>query len=97
MDAWFYILFSVSANRFYIGHTTEPLEERLRKHNSNHSGFTGKFHDWKLVCYEKFPTKQSAYSREREVKGWKSRARIQKLVAGQAPLSSHLLKPTILY
>jgi putative endonuclease len=82
MDARFYILFSTKANRFYIGHTTEPLEERIRKHNSNHKGFTGKFQDWKLVYRETYPSKQLAYAREREVKSWKSRSRIEKLIAG---------------
>jgi putative endonuclease len=79
MDARFYILFSIKANRFYIGHTTESLEERIRKHNSNHKGFTGKFQDWRLVYYEAFSSKQLAYAREREVKAWKSKSRIEKL------------------
>jgi hypothetical protein len=35
-----YILHSAAAGMYYIGHTTEPIEERLRKHNSNHDGFT---------------------------------------------------------
>ncbi|MFM7327555.1 MAG: GIY-YIG nuclease family protein [Bacteroidota bacterium] len=30
----FYILYSHTRNRFYIGHTSEQLEERLQKHNS---------------------------------------------------------------
>jgi putative endonuclease len=60
MEASFYILFSDRANKFYLGHSTEPLEERIRKHNSNHDGFTGKFRDWRLVYHEKFPDKQSA-------------------------------------
>jgi putative endonuclease len=78
----FYILFSKAANKFYIGHTTERIEDRLRKHISNHKGFTGKFKDWSIVYTESFDTKQSAYAREIEVKAWKSRARIEKLLAG---------------
>ena len=31
-----YILFSETADKFYIGFTSEPVEERLRKHLSNH-------------------------------------------------------------
>ena len=34
MQAYFYILFSKSANKYYIGHTTEAIGERLRKHNA---------------------------------------------------------------
>jgi putative endonuclease len=47
--------------------------ERLRKHNSNHDGYTGKYRDWKVVYKEVFQTKELAYNREREVKKWKSR------------------------
>jgi len=82
MPSHFYILFSKSANKYYVGHTTESIEERLRKHNSNHSGFTGKFNDWTAVHTEEYPTKELAYKREREVKDWKSRRRIEKLIAG---------------
>ncbi len=82
MEAYFYILFSDSADKFYIGHTSEKLNERLRKHNTNHKGFTGKFHDWKIAYSESFSSKHLAYQREREVKGWKSRKRIEMLNAG---------------
>ena len=82
MSALFYILRSVKANRFYIGHTTETLEERIRKHNSNHGGFTGRFRDWVLVYHEKFDSKDLAYRRELEIKSWKSRKRIERLIVG---------------
>jgi len=85
MSATFYILFSHSANKYYIGHTTEFVEERLRKHNSNHKGFTGKSGDWVVVYTESYPTKSLAYSREREVKGWKSRRLIEKLIGSGHP------------
>jgi len=74
--------FLSTANKFYIGHTTEPIEERLRKHNSNHKGFTGKFQDRKIVFTEGYPSQELAYAREREVKNWKSSKRIEKLIAG---------------
>ena len=82
MPAFFYILFSAAADKFYIGHTSEALEERLRKHNSNHKGYTGKFQDWKIVYFEIHESKELAYAREREVKNWKSRSRILKLMNG---------------
>jgi putative endonuclease len=66
--AAFYILYSDSLDKFYIGHTEDDLEERLRKHNSNHKGFTGKKHDWRIVYSEIFENKSMAYAREREVK-----------------------------
>ena len=81
MVALFYILHSPTSNKFYIGHTTEPITERLRKHNSNHKGFTGKYRDWIIVYVESYETKDDAYARERKVKSWKSRALIEKLVS----------------
>lgn len=74
----FYILYSPLADSYYVGHTADDLNSRLRKHNSHHKGFTGKVSDWHLVYYEKFTTKSQAYAREREVKAWKSRKRIEK-------------------
>ena len=82
MLATFYILFSADADKYYIGHTTELIEIRLRKHLSDHSGFTDKFKDWKLVYTESYESKEFAYKREREVKLWKSRKRIEKLITG---------------
>jgi len=79
----FYILRSKTLDKFYIGHTSS-LEERLRKHNSNHKGFTGKVNDWRIVYSEEYATKEEAYSRERLVKKWKSKVRIQELILGKS-------------
>ncbi len=78
MSFYFYIIFSNSLNKYYIGHSAD-LKERLRKHNYNHKGFTGKASDWQIVYSEKFPTKEQAYARERQVKNWKNRERIEQL------------------
>jgi putative endonuclease len=77
-----YILFSANRNKYYIGHTGDLLSERLKRHNSNHKGFTGSFDDWVIVYTEEFETKQLAYKREREIKYWKSRKRIEQLITG---------------
>ncbi|MEY5047553.1 MAG: hypothetical protein RLZZ175_912 [Bacteroidota bacterium] len=52
---FFYILYSTSIDKYYVGHTSN-LVERLRKHNSNHKGFTGKASDWEIVYSEQFAT-----------------------------------------
>ena len=75
-----YILHSKAKNKFYVGHTGDQLDERLRKHNSNHKGFTGGAGDWEIIYKEEFKSKTEAYSREREIKSWKSRKRIEELV-----------------
>jgi putative endonuclease len=68
-----YILYSQTADKYYIGSTSDTLESRLYKHNANHKGFTGKAADWKIVYSEQFETKVDAMQRERQIKSWKSR------------------------
>ena len=67
-----YILHSKSLDKFYIGHSCEFLQERLRKHLSYHEGFTAKVKDWIIFYHETFDSKALAYKREREIKAWKS-------------------------
>jgi len=76
---YFYIIYSPTADKFYIGHTSD-LEERLIKHNAHHNGYTGKCNDWKVVYSEIYLSKVEAYARERQVKKWKNRERIKKLI-----------------
>lgn len=85
MPFYVYILFSATANQYYIGFTGDDLSERLRRHNSNHKGFTGKYHDWKIVYTEPFNLKSDAIKREAEIKSWKSRLRIEKLIGSEHP------------
>ncbi|MES2837751.1 MAG: GIY-YIG nuclease family protein [Bacteroidota bacterium] len=75
-----YILFSVTKNKYYVGYTGDDVVERIKKHNSNHKGFTGGLGDWELKYSEQFPTKQEAMKREKEIKNWKSRVLIEKLI-----------------
>ncbi|RUA29239.1 MAG: GIY-YIG nuclease family protein [Bacteroidetes bacterium] len=76
----FYILFSTLLNKYYYGHTCDEISERIRKHNSNHKGFTGKTDDWKLVYNEEYPNKSDAQNRELQVKNWKNRKRVEALI-----------------
>jgi len=79
--ATFYILYSQKIDKYYVGATCDEISERLRRHNSNHKkGFTGRASDWKIVYIETFDTKEKAFSREKEVKNWKSRIAIEKLI-----------------
>ncbi len=48
MEFTVYILFSKSTDKFYVGYTTMGIDERLRRHLSNHKGFTGRIKDWEL-------------------------------------------------
>ena len=80
---YFYILYSANIDRYYIGHC-EDIAGRLERHLSNHQGFTGQAKDWKVVYSEAYELKKEAYQRERQVKKWKSRKAIQKLINGSS-------------
>ncbi|MEQ8908094.1 MAG: hypothetical protein RIC95_02795, partial [Vicingaceae bacterium] len=53
-------------------------------HNSNHKGFTGNHHDSKVVYQEAFNSKKEAYARERQIKKWKSRKMIERIIKVQS-------------
>lgn len=59
---------------------TSDLNERIRKHNSNHKGFTGGVGDWELHYYESFDMKTDALKREKMIKSWKSKIKILELI-----------------
>jgi len=79
MDYTVYILFSLSLNKYYIGYTSGPIDERIRKHLTADSGFTSHAKDWTLKYQEHFIDKLSALKREKEIKSWKKRDRIEAL------------------
>jgi putative endonuclease len=54
------------------------LEERIRKHNSNHKVFTGGIGELKYS--EEYTSKTEAIKIENEIKSWKSRKLIEKLI-----------------
>ncbi len=71
-----YVIYSAVRDKYYIGSTSD-LEQRLFKHNTNHKGFTGKAGDWEIVYFKEFAKKQDALLRERQIKSWKSRKKIE--------------------
>ena len=79
MNFYVYILFSSSLNRYYIG-STNDVEERFKKHLSSIKGFTSKVKDWEVKYTESFETRSEALQRELQIKKWKSRVMIEKLI-----------------
>ena len=77
-----YILFSLKLNKYYVGYTSD-LETRMTKHLSSHKGYTGQIADWKVVYREQYGSKADAIRREKEIKGWKSRKMIEKLIVSK--------------
>ena len=88
MEFHVYILFSERLNKYYVGSTGDVLVERLRKHNSDHNGFTGGARDWTLKYVEKHFSRTEAILREKQIKKWKSRKLIEKLIS-QSGSSEH--------
>ena len=80
MSSYCYIIYSIALDRYYVGHTGDDLSERIRKHNTNHKGYTGKSDDWELKYWKAFETKTEAHALERKIKSWKSRKKIEELV-----------------
>ncbi|MBP9029778.1 GIY-YIG nuclease family protein [Tenuifilum sp.] len=75
-----YIIYSSSTDRFYIGSTSDEISQRIRRHNAPHRGFTSMANDWRLVYLEQFDSIQQARKRERQIKAWKSRKRMNLLI-----------------
>ena len=74
-----YIIYSLAKDKYYVG-SCEDVLKRLAKHNTNHSGFTGKTGDWEIKWTEEYAEKSSARRRENQIKSWKSRKMIEKLI-----------------
>ncbi len=75
-----YIIYSSKSDKYYIG-STDDISGRIRRHNSNHKGFTGHANDWCLKYTETFQDKSNALAREKAIKNWKSRTMIEKRIA----------------
>ncbi len=78
-----YILYSQVLDMYYVGHTEDDMAERLRKHLTNHKGFTGRTKDWTVVFTRQFETRDEAADFEKRIKSWKSRSAIEALIAGR--------------
>ncbi len=74
-----YILYSGKLDRYYIGYTSD-VQDRLLKHNRMSKGYTSRGIPWDLVYTELFKDKKSAILRERQLKKWKNRERIESLI-----------------
>ena len=74
-----YILQSLICGRYYIG-SCDNIENRFKQHNDGKVKSTKAFKPWKLVYQEKFKTRENAIVREYQLKSWKSRDALEKLI-----------------
>ena len=79
MPYFAYIIQSEKDGSYYVG-STRGLHDRLNRHNQGRSTYTKLKRPWVLVYSEEFADRASAVKREREIKGRKNRAFVEKLV-----------------
>jgi putative endonuclease len=80
-----YILYSLTADKFYVGQTPD-VQKRLWEHNNpnENSKFTAKYIPWELVLH--FPVSESradSMKMENFIKSQKSKKFILKLIANK--------------
>ncbi|MBI2086599.1 MAG: GIY-YIG nuclease family protein [Candidatus Zambryskibacteria bacterium] len=75
---WVYIIKSVN-NRYYIG-ASDNVTRRLNQHNSGRVKSTKSERPWQLIHTERYSTLSESRIREKQIKNWKSRQSIEKLV-----------------
>ena len=79
-----YILRSIDTGRYYIG-STHDIVKRLEKHNKGYVRSTKTYKPWVIVYKEEFVHLIDARKREFQIKSWKKRTAIEKLI-NSAPI-----------
>ncbi|MCB9802108.1 MAG: GIY-YIG nuclease family protein [Pseudomonadales bacterium] len=77
--SWVYILCSKKDNSYYVG-STNNLERRIGQHNNGFSRYTRAKIPWKLVYTETHDSLKDARIREQQLKNWKSRVALERLI-----------------
>ena len=70
MRYYIYILYSITADRYYVGSSGNP-QNRLSQHNTGRNKSTKHGIPWKIAYTEVFATRSEALKRENEIKGKK--------------------------
>jgi len=78
-EFYVYIIKSSKNNSYYIG-CTNDIEARITRHNQGAVNSTRNFRPWRLLHTEVYQTLSEARKRETQVKKWKSRAAIERLL-----------------
>jgi len=73
---WYLYILNCDNKCFYIGITTD-LNNRIRQHQSGQSTFTKRFKKIALVYIEEFENKKDAVAREKEMKGWSRKKKLE--------------------
>ena len=84
MTYYIYILYSPSADKFYVGHSND-VARRLEEHNNPiRNTFTSKYLPWEMACYfEVSEDRGGAMKAEQHIKKQKSKGFIKQLIASE--------------
>jgi len=74
-----YILKSKTNGAYYIG-SCEDMGKRLTQHNRSLVAATKRYVPWDLIYREDFISLKDARIRELQIKSWKKRSAIEKLI-----------------
>ena len=75
-----YIIESISNKKYYTG-CTNNLKRRLKEHDNGLSRYTKTGRPWILKYKECFNILSEARKRESQIKAWKKRSAIEKLIS----------------
>jgi putative endonuclease len=85
MSFYVYIVASRPYGTLYIGHT-DDLSRRIFEHREKvRPGFTAKYGVTRLVWFEAFESRENAFRRERRMKEWRRKWKIE-LIEEMNPL-----------
>ena len=76
-----YVIYSPSLDRYYVGHTEDPMLRLERDHNGGRNKSTKAGMPWEHRWTRWFATRAQAMALERAIKARKSRAFIEALIA----------------
>lgn len=76
----YYIYILRSKNGKYYTGCASDLNKRLEQHNQKLVRSTKKYTPWQLIYTEEYATLKNARKREKQIKSWKKRNAIEKLI-----------------
>ena len=79
MKFYVYILKSDVSSFYYVG-STQNISARLKLHNDGLVKSTKRYAPWKMVYNEEYPSLRDARKRELQIKSWKKRSAIERLI-----------------
>ena len=79
-----YILASQKNGTLYVGVTSDLIKRVWEHKNDMVEGFTRRYNVHSLVWYEQHETMESAISREKAIKAWKRKWKLELIERGNA-------------